>query len=85
MKLAPSGPSHLVIEPDWQDQAACAEADPELWHPTRGTGADLRMAKKICGTCPVRLPCLEAGMGQHGIWGGTTEMERRALRRHGLA
>jgi WhiB family redox-sensing transcriptional regulator len=41
-------------------------------------------AKRICLACPVRKRCLawalELGAAS-GIWGGTTEDERRALRR----
>lgn len=33
-------------------------------------------AKAFCYRCEVRIDCLEAGLGQQGIWGGTTEEER---------
>ena len=39
-------------------------------------------AKQICGTCPVRQPCLEYALKirePHGIWGGLNEAERRQL------
>lgn len=53
------------------------------------------IARAVCALCPVRMPCLmvalgyeprgEAGMPRSsqlaGIWGGTNERERRALRR----
>lgn len=38
-------------------------------------------AKQVCTICPVRLDCLEAGLGEPwGVWGGFTKPERdRAL------
>lgn len=39
-------------------------------------------AKEICSRCPVRPECLNYAFEireQHGIWGGMTEKERRAL------
>lgn len=39
-------------------------------------------AKTICGSCPVRQPCLDYAISirePHGIWGGLNENERRLL------
>jgi WhiB family redox-sensing transcriptional regulator len=72
---------------DWRHQAACLNADPELFFPVGNTGPALMQiaeAKKVCRTCPVREPCLQWALdaGQdHGVWGGMSEDERRALRR----
>lgn len=66
--------------PQWHDFAACASADPEEWFPERGEPAAL--AKRICNRCPVREECLEYALAageKYGIWGGTTERERRRL------
>ena len=51
------------------------------WHPQRGS--DGATAKAICRVCPVRLKCLEWAIEHHefGIWGGTSERERRAIRK----
>lgn len=39
-------------------------------------------AKAVCATCPALEACLASGLHeQYGIWGGTTEEERRALRK----
>lgn len=40
-------------------------------------------AKKVCATCPVRVECLEWALAHenHGVWGGTSERERRTIRR----
>jgi WhiB family transcriptional regulator, redox-sensing transcriptional regulator len=70
----------------WRDGAACQDIEPDIFFPIGTTGPSLlqiEKAKKICGTCPVREPCLywalESGEDS-GIWGGTTGEERRALR-----
>jgi WhiB family redox-sensing transcriptional regulator len=72
---------------NWRDDAACLDADPDLFFPVGTTGPALDQtdqAKRICQACPVRKRCLawalELGAAA-GIWGGTTEDERRALRR----
>jgi hypothetical protein len=34
----------------------------------------------VCGSCPVVLECLRAGLGEeHGVWGGLTPLDRRNL------
>ena len=72
---------------DWLDEAACLHTDPELVFPDGTTGSALGQvdaAKRICQTCPVRRPCLAWALGHgvaSGVWGGTTEEERRAIRR----
>lgn len=40
-------------------------------------------AKTICSSCPVRLACLQHALAnkEQGIWGGTTENERTAIKR----
>jgi WhiB family transcriptional regulator, redox-sensing transcriptional regulator len=79
---------------DWRDRAACRDADPEAFFPdaTRGViyVAAVEYAKTTCRRCPVVTACLSWALGtrqEYGIWGGTTEPERKALlrRRHPLA
>jgi WhiB family redox-sensing transcriptional regulator len=73
--------------PDWRDSAACRRADPELFFPIGTDDASLdqaRRAQQVCESCPVRAACLAwalAQPGTSGIWGGTTEDERRVLAR----
>lgn len=49
------------------------------------TGAtnDSRRAKAVCADCPVSAACLEYAVDSEpfGIWGGTSERERRELRK----
>jgi WhiB family redox-sensing transcriptional regulator len=72
---------------DWRHHAACQDEDPELFFPVSDTGPGARMAgeaKAICARCPVSDPCLRHALDNgldHGIFGGTTEAERRRLRR----
>ena len=64
------------------DLAECAGLDPALFHPDRGASVD--DAKAVCMSCPVRVECLEFALQnveKFGIWGGTSERERRRLRR----
>jgi WhiB family redox-sensing transcriptional regulator len=71
---------------EWRYDAACQNADPELFAPISEVGASLpgiKAAKAICATCPVRRDCLANALatGQPGvIRGGLTEGERRKLR-----
>jgi len=48
-----------------------------------GRGESAGPARQVCAVCPVRQPCLDYAISNgitHGIWGGLTERERRALR-----
>lgn len=74
----------LPAAPAWHDNAACTDQPTELFFPERGSNA--RPAKAICQHCPVKAECLDYALTVDdglliGVWGGTTETERRALRR----
>lgn len=67
--------------PDWTDDAICAQTDPELFFPDKGSPAE--PARRVCAQCPVATECLQAALTDPsltGVWGGTTYMERRDLR-----
>jgi WhiB family transcriptional regulator, redox-sensing transcriptional regulator len=71
---------------DWRDHAACRDEDPDLFFPIGTLGESLLQideAKRICRACTVCGPCLRWAVdsGSAGVWGGTTEDERRILRR----
>jgi WhiB family redox-sensing transcriptional regulator len=76
----------MTTDPMWRDDAACLDADPDLFFPVGTVGLALDQideAKRICLACPVRERCLAwaLDMGNaSGVWGGTTEDERRVLR-----
>ncbi|MFE7650191.1 WhiB family transcriptional regulator [Streptomyces phaeoluteigriseus] len=64
---------------DWSARAVCRSADPEELFVE---GAAQNRAKALCTGCPVRTECLAHALDhriEHGIWGGMTERERRAL------
>jgi WhiB family redox-sensing transcriptional regulator len=71
----------------WREVAACQDVDPDLFFPIGNAGPTLVQideAKAVCARCPVMEQCLEwaVGIGQvEGVWGGTTESERRTARR----
>ncbi len=70
---------------EWWREGACQSADPDMFFPISSHGAasaETRRAKRVCAGCQVRFECLEYALRtrqQHGIWGGTTEDERRLL------
>ncbi|MDF3301261.1 WhiB family transcriptional regulator [Streptomyces tropicalis] len=72
---------------DWREHAACRDEDPDLFFPIGTSGPALlqaEQAKAVCRGCPVQERCLQWALdtGQAiGVWGGTGENERRALKR----
>jgi WhiB family redox-sensing transcriptional regulator len=62
-----------------------------VFFPIGTTGVALEQidtAKRICTACPVTGECLEFALATNqeaGIWGGTTEEERRKLRKTWVA
>lgn len=67
----------------WRDDAACRTAPTYLFFPQRGDVWSVALAKQICARCAVRADCLDYALAAHetvGIWGGTSEQERRRLR-----
>ena len=76
---------------DWQCQAACRDTDPDLFFPVGSTGLALEQiesAKVVCQACDVKTACLEFALTTNqdsGVWGGTSEEERRPLRRRWVA
>ncbi|AIJ25199.1 MULTISPECIES: WhiB family transcriptional regulator [Amycolatopsis] len=70
---------------DWRTRAACRDEDPELFFPVSEMGPGARQvarAKAVCASCPVRAECLAYALDSgldNGIFGGTTEQERRSL------
>jgi WhiB family redox-sensing transcriptional regulator len=71
----------VITDTDWGDRGLCKSVDPEELFVE---GAAQNRAKAVCTGCPVRTECLAYALDQrieHGIWGGMTERERRALLR----
>lgn len=76
---------------DWRKVAACRDTDPELFFPVGTTGHaidQIEAARAVCLTCEAREPCLEFALAtnqESGVWGATSEEERRKLRQAWLA
>jgi WhiB family redox-sensing transcriptional regulator len=61
----------------------CA-ANPDLMFPDRKSApARTKAAKKVCAGCPFQAGCLEWAVtrGELGVWAGTDEDERAAMRK----
>lgn len=74
-------PTEAPEDLTWQDEALCAQADPEAFFPEKG--GSTRLAKAVCRSCDVRAECLDYAMETNqmfGIWGGMSERERRRLK-----
>jgi len=76
-----------------EDNPACAETDPELFFPLEvdmGFGRftskyqNASAARKICASCPLIEKCLDYALlnNEVGIWGGTTEEQRKQIRKN---
>jgi WhiB family transcriptional regulator, redox-sensing transcriptional regulator len=75
----------------WRKGAICRDTDPDLFFPVGTTGnalVQIDRAKEVCYQCPVKVDCLDYALETNqdsGIWGGTSEDERRVLRRQYVA
>jgi len=86
------GPVNLATDvvADWRAQAACSGYPNTLFFPPSDVAEDglEARAKAVCAVCPVIEDCLEYALETNqraGIWGGTSEQERKSLRRKWLA
>lgn len=80
------GPSTLVLLEHLRDQEPDWKKDPRrrcLGNTEAFFANDVTPAKRICLGCPVQRECLEYAVdnGEAGVWGGTSERERRRIRR----
>jgi WhiB family redox-sensing transcriptional regulator len=66
----------------WMERAACAHFPTDRFFPSEAeSSAD---AVAVCEGCPVRLECLDYALRHrlvHGVWGATTEVERKRMLR----
>jgi len=71
----------LLARPAWQREALCRGEAVAMF--VRAPKADYGRLRAVCGACPVRRECLEFALADDsliGLWGGTTDAERRELR-----
>lgn len=92
MALTSSRSLTLSAQPDeWRATAACRDTDPDLFFPVGTTGPAIEQianAKAVCATCDVVEACLDFALTTNqdsGVWGGTSEEERRQIRRRWAA
>lgn len=92
MALSPSHLLSLTLESaEWRRDAACRDTDPDLFFPVGTTGPAIEQieeAKAVCQACHAQAQCLEYAIATNqdsGIWGGTSEDERRQLRKRSQA
>jgi WhiB family redox-sensing transcriptional regulator len=86
---------NLENYPDFNEFGAppCSETDPEAFYPVEspdlvgGSGIakyyNESGAKAVCKACPYVMRCLMYAIenNEMGIWGGTTESDRKSIRR----
>jgi WhiB family redox-sensing transcriptional regulator len=77
---------------DWRRFAACRDTVPDLFFPIGTTGPGCRPDRRgqtgVRHACTVQEPCLDFALAtnqESGVWGGTSEEERRKLRKAWLA
>lgn len=80
-----TGPGSLPVPRDrsWMERAECRD-QPAEWFTDPATSTRPH-AMATCQQCPVRRPCLATALAHGpdvdtGIWGGTTEAQRRRIR-----
>jgi WhiB family redox-sensing transcriptional regulator len=68
----------------WMDEALCREVGTEMFFPEESATRSAIKAKKVCSVCPVIHDCLDYALSfpsLQGIYGGTTERDRYAIKR----
>jgi WhiB family transcriptional regulator, redox-sensing transcriptional regulator len=86
----PATPTPGAHGGDWRRQAACRDADAELFFPPERSGGhthQVARARELCASCQVRQPCLDLALhgpqahnDRYGIFAGTTARQRSTLR-----
>lgn len=70
---------------DWMDEAACRFTNPDDFFASAKDHTARERAVRVCLACPVRAACLAHALtipdNPPGVWGATSENERRRLRK----
>jgi WhiB family redox-sensing transcriptional regulator len=67
---------------DWIEAGKCRDYPAKVFFPSNGAGVEV--ARRICAECAVKEACLAYALANRitqGVWGGTSERQRRTLRR----
>lgn len=78
--LDPQTLQEKIEDSSWQALGACRDVDPKVFFPRDGIGTTV--AQRICNMCVVQEHCLEYALEtrqDNGVWGGTSERERRRI------
>jgi WhiB family transcriptional regulator, redox-sensing transcriptional regulator len=68
----------VTQEGAWQQDARCAETDPEAFFPDLYSQS--KFARQVCAECPVRRECYDYAIeikADYGVWGGVDFTVRR--------
>lgn len=73
----------MAVGTSWMRHGVCSQTDPETFFaPPDGNVRWWDAAVAVCRGCPVRDECLAYAIENdiaYGVWGGSTEAERRPL------
>jgi len=62
----------------------CTAYSTDIFYPEEYEEADVAQAKSICNNCWIKDKCLAYALSineKEGVWGGTTPIERKRIRR----
>ena len=71
---------------EWMSRGTCRidkTIPPDTFFPGKNEPQKLKKAREVCSICPVKEECLDYALSNyilHGIWGGTSERQRRSMR-----
>lgn len=80
--LPPGSYEDLFTPEPWTADAECKGMPTSWFFPEKG--ADWVQCRAVCDRCVVKADCLDAALRRgekFGCWGGTSERERRGMRR----
>ena len=62
-----------------REDRSCIDVDASVFYPRQRTRGAVDYAKQFCDRCPITDDCRNYALTHEliGIWGGTTEAERR--------
>jgi len=72
----------LVENPSWMKRGNCYGEPTAIFFPTKGKWIN-KVVEEYCDMCVVKQSCLQYALDNNtkGIWGGTSELERRLLKK----